>query len=246
MGITIHYETAFTGTKAQLIEKLNELAKISKEIGFVENGPIYEVDYAVDFNTRDQHTPMIKNKETGKFEIDSSYRWAKLQAEPRKPMLSYNDTEKQRTKKAFQIKKIQEQAKKTHGFILSLWWGEGCEATNLPFVAYNGAIGNRKRKWTGSSFTKTQYASEFVKAHVSVCAILKHAEKLGLIKDVYDEGDFYNTEDITVLIDNGEENLKIIASCGEILKKTFGEQNIEGAGSNATEMLKDYDIGQNK
>ena len=120
MGITIHYETCFTGTKNQLRTKLEELAIFAKELEMKETGPIYEVNYATDFNTRDQLTPMVKNEETGKFEIDGSYRWAKIQAAPHAPWLSNQDTPQEIAKKRRETKKIEENTPKMHGFVLSL------------------------------------------------------------------------------------------------------------------------------
>ena len=242
MGITIHYETCFRGTKNQLREKLEALAAFAKELEMQETGPIYEMNFATDFNTRDQFTPMVKNEETGKFEIDGSYRWAKIQAQPHEPWLSNQDTPQERAKKLREIKKIEKNRSKMHGFVLSLWWGEGCEATNLPFVAVNGNAIAKRRVWKGSSFTKTQYASEFVKAHMTVCAILKRAEKMGLVTDVCDEAEFYETGDVTTLIDNGEANLKMIQGMIGVLSEEFGAENIGGAGLNAGKLLQDYNI----
>ena len=247
MGITIHYETCFKGTKNQLTKKLNELAVIAKTIGFKENGPVYELDYATDFNTRDQFTPMVKNAETGKFEIDGSYRWAKIQAEVRAPIAWMKESSKERLKREREAEKIRARAEKMHGFTLSLWWGEGCEATNLAFVAFNGNGKSASRKWEGHGFTKTQFASDFVKAHVSVCTLLKKAEEMGLITNVSDEAEYYETEDITTLIDSGEENLKMIASFASMLKEKLGDNVvIVGGGVDVEEKLKDYDIGDTK
>jgi hypothetical protein len=156
-------------------------------------------------------------------------------------MLSYRDSDKEITQKNRRNEKIRQRTKESFGLTLSLWWGEGCEATNLSFVAYHG---DRKgvHTWKGRGFTKTQYASNFAIAHISVCKLLKEAVKLGLVTEVHDEGDYYQTEDITVLLDAGESNLKLIrAFCGK-LQETFGKENIGGAGLQAEELLKDYSL----
>lgn len=244
MGITIHYETCFRGTKNQLIAKLAELAQVAAKLEFQETGPVYEVNFASDFDTRDQFTPMVKNEETGKFEIDESYRWAKIQAQPHVPFIDNRDTFAARMKTRERIEKIQARINESHGFVLSLWWGRGCEATNFPFVAYHGNGPSRRRVWKGSSFTKTQYAEPFVKAHITVCALLKHAEKLGLVENVYDEAEFYETGDITLLIDNGEANLRLIQAMTGMFQEAFGEDSVEGAGLEAGEKLKQFDLGE--
>jgi hypothetical protein len=240
MGITIHYETHFVGSKNQLKKKLNILSEKAKELGFDEFGEIYEVNYATDFNTRDQYTPMVKDEETGKFEIDGSYRWAKIQAQPRTPFVdcraSYEEQQKTRRK----IEKIRKKAAESHGFILNLWFGNGCEPTNLPFVAYHGDGPSTRRTWKGNSFTKTQYAEDFTKAHIAVCLLLKEAESLGLIKEVYDEAEFYEKGDLTVLVDNAEENLKLIKAFSSILKNAYPESQIDT--HDVDSKLKDFEL----
>ena len=235
MGITIHYETEFRGGKKDLRAKLNEIADFARVIGFKETSPIYEMDYATDFNTPDQHTPIITDPDKpGEVEIDGSYRWAKIQAEPRAPWITREDDFATRQRKQKIARKMQKNMHRYNGLVLNLWWGEGCEPTNLCFVRTGkGMI------WTGGAFTKTQYAKDFVKAHVSVCTLLKGMEKMGLIKEVSDEGDYYDTEDITQLTDASEENLKLIAAMVGTLKETLGDA-VGGAGLNAEKMLEDY------
>jgi len=114
---------------------------------------------------------------------------------------------------------------------------EGCEATNLGFIR-TGKGGT----WRGSSFTKTQYAKKFIQAHAGVCTILKAAEKMGLVCGVSDEGNYYDSGDITQLADNGQENLKIIAAMTNVLTERFGSENVMGAGLEAGEKLKDFEL----
>jgi len=239
MGITIHYGTEFRGTENQLLEKLEEIADFARVIGFAKVVPRYFVSYATDFNTPDGNTPMVTNPETGKEEIDGSYRWAKIQAEPRVSFgfFSYDDTSAQRKKKQKEHDTLQANMHKYNGYVLSLWIGEGSEPTNLCFIRKG-----KGKVWKGSSFTKTQYAKEFVKAHVAVCTLLKAAEKMGLVNEVSDEGDYYDNEDITVLADNGESNLKMIAAMTGALQDKFGTEVIGGAGLTAEEKLKDFEL----
>jgi len=234
MGITIHYNTEFRGGKKALMAKLNEISDFARILGFKKTGTIYEVDYATDFNTRDKYTPLVKNEETGKMEIDGSYQWAKIQAEPRTGYIDGNESFEVQMKQREAIDKILNQMHKKNGFILSLWWGDGCEATNLCFIRTG-----KGKIWKGNSFTKTQYAKKFIEAHTSVCTLLKAAEKLGLINEVSDEGDYYETGDITQLTDASEENLKLIEAMMGKLTKRFGD-NVQGEGLNATKILKDY------
>lgn len=232
MGITIHYETYYKGGETNLRDKLNKLADFARVIGFAEVMPFYTLDYAKDFNEIDEHTPV-----DGEGHIDGSYRWAKIQARPRFPIFSYKDTPKQRAAKERLHEKTAKNLKRYNGLVLPLWFGEGCEATNLCFIRLG-----KNRTWKGASFTKTQYAKEYVKAHCGVCTILKAAEKEGIVHSVYDEAGYYETGDITQLIDSGEENLRLIAGFCDALKVTYGEDAIEGAGKDAKDLLKDYEL----
>lgn len=232
MGITIHYDTEFRGSKKNLIEKLANIAQFAQKLGFTACGPVYEMDYATSYNEVDKHTPVDENGE-----IDCNYRWAKIQAEPRAPMIWYEDSPAEIKQKEKEKKKLEKDYSKMNGLVLSLWWGEGCESTNLCFI--------RKGKgkiWKGCSFTKTEYASNFIKAHISVCSLLKYAQKEGVIQDVRDEAEYYETEDITILTDNKEQSLKCLASLFKTMSEAFGEESIQGNAVIAEEQLKDFSL----
>lgn len=241
MGITIHFTTKFRGGKKELVKKMKEIADFSRILGFKESGPIYEMDYSTDFDTPDKLSPMVKDEETGKMEIDASYRWAKIQARPDAGWIDGSASVYKQMKQRAKIEKMNREVHKNNGFVLSLWWGEGCEATNLCFIRTgNGNV------WKGHSFTKTQYAEEFVKAHVAVCTLLKAAVKSNLVVNVSDEGDYYESEDITQLTDASQENLKIIQSMTGMLQASFGAENVQGAGLDAGKLLKEYDLKGNE
>ena len=59
--------------------------------------------------------------------------------------------------------------------------------------------------WLGSASCKTQYASavssaEFLKCHLGVVAALDHAARLGLLKSVLDEGEFWERRNPEALL----------------------------------------------
>jgi hypothetical protein len=72
-------------------------------------------------------------------------------------------------------------------------------------VEYGGKkVSTKQRGWVWYSFCKTQYASNvslehFLKCHWTVCALLKEAEKLGILAEVNDEGDFWGKWDYAAL-----------------------------------------------
>jgi len=234
MGLTIHFETHFRGSKTELVAKLGDLADFARIIGFEEVGPIYPMDFASDFNTPDKFTPMVKDEKTGEMVIDGAYRWAKIQAIPRAPMIFSKDSYQTRQKKAKKNQWLESNMHRYNGFVLNLWVGEGSEPTNLCFIRLgNGNV------WKGGSFTKTCYATEFVKAHTRVCTLLQAGERMGLVKKVSDEGHYYETGDLTQLVDSEEESMTMIAALGEALKQKFGD-NVTGGFETAKERLEDY------
>ncbi len=77
--------------------------------------------------------------------------------------------------------------------------------------------------WSGRGFCKTQYASDpscggvpnFLKAHLSVCRLLDHAKKLGILAEVYDEGHFFENRDVPALVNTiADWNAFIAAGVG--------------------------------
>ncbi|MEK6832654.1 MAG: hypothetical protein AABY32_01290 [Nanoarchaeota archaeon] len=241
MGITIHYKMKFTGTEKELTDKLGLVANYANELMFKDvKKNIYKFDFNTDINKIDSFTPtiIVKNEDLHKYAgaylkpimvdgkyvvIDEDYRWAKIQTQPWEDRRNENGV------------MVSSTVKGGNGICLDTWFGEGCEPTNFGFY--------RKGKgkiWKGKSFTKTQYAEEFVKAHISVCHLLKFAQKIGLVTKVSDEGDFYETNDMTKLVDNSEENLQLIAGMVDMFKKM--DINFDGKGLEADRLLKNYQL----
>jgi len=109
-----------------------------------------------------------------------------------------------------------------NGLILRVNVGPGCES----FTIILGRLGKSER-WRGGHFTKTQYAEEFLKAHLLVVRMLDICKAHGILARVYDEGDFYETRDLKVLARNINESTAFIAALYEGLRKALGEGNVE-------------------
>ena len=107
-------------------------------------------------------------------------------------------------------------------FCLFMWPGEGCEPMNIGLRRLDNS-GN----WDWASFCKTQYAEEFVKAHLLVIRILDECKRLGILKEVHDEGHYWETRDLGKLGHNINESTKMIEGLFGKLAKTFGKKNIE-------------------
>jgi hypothetical protein len=91
--------------------------------------------------------------------------------------------------------------------------------------------GGRKRlrtnrhDWSGEAFCKTQYASNsecggvanFLRAHLSVVRMLDYAKDIGILAEVSDEGDFWETRDVKALAEEvGSWNAMIGAFVGAL------------------------------
>jgi len=82
--------------------------------------------------------------------------------------------------------------------------GDECEPTNCFLARYpeQARVGGQWVKpgisgWRGSSFAKTQYASNvaaqhFLKCHLTITAALDAAKAAGLLKSVLDEGEYWD------------------------------------------------------
>ncbi len=102
---------------------------------------------------------------------------------------------------------------------LPLWAGEGCESTNLTLARYSGEAG-----WSGRGFTKTQYATHFVEAHLLVIAALDACRSAGIIREVEDEGGFWETRDMTTLAGNINASTDTISRVHEQLRRALGNR----------------------
>jgi len=101
-----------------------------------------------------------------------------------------------------------------------VWAGEGCESTDFSFE-------KRGKKWVCSSFTKTQYAEEFVKCHLLVIRVLDLFVEQGFAAKVNDEGEYWETRDLSKLADNINEYTTMIQTMFSGLKKAAKKTDFE-------------------
>lgn len=107
-------------------------------------------------------------------------------------------------------------------FCLHLWPGEGCEPMNIGLRRVDNSL-----NWNWASFCKTQYAEEFVKCHLLVIRILDECKRLGILKRVSDEGDYWKTRDLSKLGDNINESTKMLQGLLGTLSQAVGKENVE-------------------
>ena len=99
--------------------------------------------------------------------------------------------------------------------------GPGCEY----FTVMLGRLGNGN-VWRGGRFTKTQYAEHFLDAHLAVIEMLDMCKEAGILKSVYDEGDYWQSRDVEKLarnINSSTDTLRAISGMlkGPVEKKGF-------------------------
>jgi hypothetical protein len=89
-------------------------------------------------------------------------------------------------------------------------------------------------RWYAEWACKTQYASDpalggdqnFLRAHLSVVAVLDAALELGFGVTVMDEGEFWETRDAGALLKQVGRNNRVIAGFAGMLKDRFGPENL--------------------
>jgi len=100
---------------------------------------------------------------------------------------------------------------------LPLLAGEECDTTNLVLARYPGDEG-----WSGQGNTKTQYATHFVESHLLVIAALDACKAAGILKEVIDEGGFWETRDMKTLARNINASTDMIRRVYENLNRALG------------------------
>ncbi|MCH7731755.1 MAG: hypothetical protein IIB44_04455 [Candidatus Marinimicrobia bacterium] len=82
-------------------------------------------------------------------------------------------------------------------------------------------------RWEGWGFCKTQYAEHFVESHVLLIEWLDVFRKSRVNIDVFDEGNYWETQDVTTLLGAYERFNTALDSFTGVLQKY--EAKIEGA-----------------
>src|SRR5207244_6074973 len=82
-----------------------------------------------------------------------------------------------------------------YGYMLILHPGEGSESVNLALSTFqpSGARSpsGQPPLWWGQSFTKTQYAKNFIQVHETVCRVLDIVREEGLLLEGSDTCGYY-------------------------------------------------------
>lgn len=116
--------------------------------------------------------------------------------------------------------------------------GSGSEQANFGLATYPKTIevdGKSLRTnlgpWSWASFCKTQYASNpaaggtdnFLRAHLAIVALLDAAADLGILKEVHDEGNFWQKRDAGALTTEVNQWNRMIAGIAGKFKDAIGD-----------------------
>lgn len=212
MGLTIHYRLqANTPSPTKARQLLEALRKKALDLPFKEVGEIIDFDGEA--------------ADHGRIDKDDENRWLLIQAG------QYVNLDERHYHVPPQ-----------RLIAFSTWPGQGCEPANFRLGIYPKTIEieerGRKKKvrtnlgdWSWSSFCKTQYASNpesggvenFLRCHLAVVALLDHAATIGILKEVRDEGDFWDRRDVKALATEVGDWNSLIAGWAGRLKDQFGD-----------------------
>lgn len=203
MGLTIHYQLQCAGqTPSSVRQLIEQLRQKAMDLPFQEVAEIVEVSG--------------DSADCDKIDREDPNAWLLIQAG-------------QYVEKAGRHHRVPP----THVIAFSTFPAEGSEPANFGLARYPSANPGRSAEsdWSWSSFCKTQYASNparggaenFLRAHLSIVKLLDSAAELGILKEVYDEGSFWEKRDIAALVaEVGDWNAMIAGWAGQ-LKDAFGD-----------------------
>lgn len=229
MGLTCHYDFEFRGGKVALMEKLAalkarfealpvkavskvvEIGRASIEVGYGkyrgarldqhELGFMMMCNY-FEKSVADKALDKIINRIGGTAMIDK--------LTPTEKRRYFRLREKARAITNRRVERIKASG---NGLALRVDVGPGCEY----FTVMLGRMGNGK-VWRGGRFTKTQYAEHSLDAHLAVIAMLDACQEAGILKSVYDEGDYWQSRDIEKLAKNINTSTDTLRAISGMLK----------------------------
>ena len=234
MGLTIHYEFAYDNGKPELeqilrrlrqdflkqpVRQVYDIVKVTKcrqEFGYGQftSGRYYENELGFTLQHSLDTVPRKRSKLHKIIEsVGGTLNLHKLNPDKYRVYNTLN-YEIEQADKGLQAKILSS----GNGYILPVDVGEGCEWFDIQL----GRIGT-SNKWRGGSFTKTQYAKDFVQCHLAVIKMLDLCKEAGILKNVYDEGNYWETRNLKVLANEINISTKLLKSLFGALKEVAQE-----------------------
>lgn len=140
-------------------------------------------------------------------------------------------------------RRLHEGGRGTHGWLLEVWPGEGCDTAVFGIVQHRRILPPRKGQpkwqtryskcsdWKLDAFCKTQYAGEhgwehFRACHLRIIQLLVLWREAGTRVEVYDEGGYWETRSEEKLRSELEEYDRFIAALGGVFKDAYGDGEV--------------------
>lgn len=213
MGLTIHYQLATTGDEARARDLVQQLRQAALDL------PLQHVGEMAEFRG-DECDWRDRSK-------DDPHRWLLIQART-DLALPVTPAERRRgMRREMDVLPL-------HVIAFQTVPGDGCEQANFGLCQYPSAVSHpefgklptKLNGWSWRSFCKTHYASDprcgglpnFLRCHLGVVAILDEAKRLGVLRNVSDEGEFWETRSLDRLTKEIGEQSAMLASVFGVLK----------------------------
>jgi len=218
MGLTIHYQLAATGDETHARKLVQQLRQAALDLPFQHVGEIVEFQGdECDWKQRPDDDP---------------YRWLLVQAGTHIALPVSPSEKRQGVTRQLDVRPSNIIAFETEP-------GDGCEQANfglcrLPSEVSHpqfGKVQTKLKGWSWRSFCKTHYASDprcgglpnFLRCHLGVVALLDEAQTLGILGEVRDEGDFWETRSLERLTKEIGEQSAMLAGFLGALKDAMGQ-----------------------
>ena len=226
MSLTIHYElTTTTGDEAHARKLVQQLRQAALDLPFHHVGEIVELrGDQCDYKQRADNDP---------------HRWLLIQARTDISLQVTPAEQSRGVRRNMDVLPLHVVAFETEP-------GNGCEPANFGLCQFPshvshpelGMVQTSLNGWSWHSFCKTHYASDprcgglpnFLRCHLGVVALLDEAQRLGILGEVSDEGDFWETRSLERLTKEIGEQRAMLAGLLGALKDAMG-QAPGGAGT---------------
>lgn len=179
MGITIHYRLAYDGTEHEVRQALDRVIEAAIALGF-------QTVSGLDCLVPD-----------GPLDDDQQTKWARLQYQRDRRLgrrcPSHPGGVLPNGRACFCSRVLPP----TRGWVVRTVAGEGCEQMNIGLAQYGRAM---TTKWMGAAFCKTQYATDFVGAHLKAIGLLDACRRIGILRSVHDEAGYWTKRDVVALL----------------------------------------------
>ena len=226
MGLTIHYQLATdTGEEAHARNLIDQLRQAALDLPFQHIGEIVEFQ-----GDQCDHKHRAN---------DDPFRWLLIQAGTFISLPVTPAEQRRGVRRDLDVRP-------SHIIAFETEPGDGCEPANFGLCRFPshvshpelGMVETNLSGWSWRSFCKTHYASDprcgglpnFVRCHLGVVALLDEAQRLGILGNVSDEGEFWKTRSLERLTKEIGDQSAMLAGFLGVLKDAMGQAPC-GAGT---------------